>query len=163
MITELGRFFFKMTIAVAIASLIIVSVFNAYGIPVPDELLRYSSILGLITGRVDLQTLLNFAKNLGYAFSGVLLVNAVSAILRTGQINMSQAITLKAIAMYLAIWVPVADGVSIITATLARFFSIMMPGAAASGPVAVVTAMDAVIKFATVYYLASRVFNVPAE
>jgi len=163
MIAEYGRLMFHLALATIIISSILVPVLPVIGLPVPGELIRYSGILGLITGRVDLGTLMNFGETLGFGIGGLFLLGGLLSLFRAGSSQLTQALSLKTLATYLALWVPVANGIDVILFSFGRLLAILLPGPLAAETITLVQAVDGFTKFSVIYYLLVRAFGLPNE
>ena len=163
MIAEIGRFFLMLGFAFSVMSWIYVAALAALGLPPPDLLVRFAAIPRLITGGADLQALLNFAGTVATGVAGLALLNVLLRLLGFGGVSLTNVFQPQALALYLAIWVPFADGVSVVLRGLGWHMAMLYPGPLSGMVWAFFTAAEAVVKFMVIYYIATRVLGMPSE
>ena len=163
MIAEIGRWLLLFGFAISVVSMIVVAVLQSLGLPPPDLLVRFAALPRLITGTIDLGTLANFVATIGFGIGAYILVNVLSRLFRFGEVGMTNFFQVKALATYLAIWVPFADGVSLVLRGLGWHLAMLYPGPVSNAVWTFFVAAEAIAKFLVAYYLATRVLGLPSE
>ena len=163
MIAEYGRAMFHLALGVIIISGILVPVLPALGLPVPSLLIKFSAILALMTGKVSLSTLADIATTATIGVTSLFLLGALIQLIRPGAAQLSQALSLKTLATYLALWIPVANGIDVIFHGIAYLVASLYPAPLANGFYTLINAAMGFTKFAVVYYLFVRALGLPNE
>jgi len=167
MLTEIGRFFFLLGLAVTIVSFIISVFLTAAGVQVPSIVSLAAGLFEKGGGGLALSSAMSLVSKIAIGMTvatGVMYVASIVVGLFTGRQVSFDMGKVAAIAMYVTLYALASNGVYVVVMGLLPLYFMMLPSSSLAYVGSAFAAAVYTLAVVTLgYYLLVRVFGVPAE